>query len=163
MSYSPSLNISSTPSLSNAFYQTGIREFMRGLELPYPQSNRGYDPVHIIESFWLSIWTGANRYIHCDWLRSDVGHICRCSGIFLLGEVKTEHGYNSIRKFIYKVFILSVISGIVIFATSYILDLQFHTSFLNHPISIGAGIIATLAVPFIYKLIEEKKYGRCDL
>ena len=51
--------------------QTGIREFMQELDLPYPNSNRGYSPVHIIESFWLSIWTGANRYIHCDWLRYD--------------------------------------------------------------------------------------------
>jgi len=51
--------------------QTGIREYMRGIDLPYPQSNRGYDPMHIVESFWLSIWTGASRYIHCDWLRYD--------------------------------------------------------------------------------------------
>jgi hypothetical protein len=27
--------------------------------------------LHIIESFWLGIWTGASRYIHCDWLRQD--------------------------------------------------------------------------------------------
>lgn len=51
--------------------QTGIREYLRGLDLPYPQSNRGYEPMQVIESFWLSIWTGASRYIHCDWLRYD--------------------------------------------------------------------------------------------
>ncbi len=51
--------------------QTGIREYMGGLDLPQPGSNRGYDPLHIMESFWLSVWTGANRYIHCDWLRYD--------------------------------------------------------------------------------------------
>ena len=51
--------------------QTKIRDFMSGLDLPHPQSNRGYGPMHIIESFWLGIWTGANRYIHCDWLRYD--------------------------------------------------------------------------------------------
>ena len=51
--------------------RTGIRDFMRGLDLPHPQSNRGYGPMHIIESFWLGIWTGANRYIHCDRLRYD--------------------------------------------------------------------------------------------
>ena len=27
--------------------QTGIREFMQELDLPYPNSNRGYAPVHI--------------------------------------------------------------------------------------------------------------------
>lgn len=51
--------------------QTKIREFLGTLNLPQPGSNRGYDPTQIIESFWLSIWTGASRYIHCDWLRGD--------------------------------------------------------------------------------------------
>lgn len=51
--------------------QTGIRDFLSNLDLPEPGSNRGYSPMHIIESFWLGIWTGASRYIHCDWLRYD--------------------------------------------------------------------------------------------
>lgn len=51
--------------------QTGIRDFLGSLDLPLPGSNRGYDPTEIIESFWLGIWTGASRYIHCDWLRYD--------------------------------------------------------------------------------------------
>lgn len=51
--------------------QTGIREELSRQDLPQPGSNRGYNPSHIIESFWLSIWTGASRYIHCDWLRYD--------------------------------------------------------------------------------------------
>lgn len=51
--------------------QLGIREFIKQLDLPLPGSNRGYEPVEIVESFWLSIWTGASRYIHCDWLRYD--------------------------------------------------------------------------------------------
>jgi len=49
----------------------GIRDQLRALPLPQGQSNRAYDPVQIIESFWLSIWTGASRYIHADWLRYD--------------------------------------------------------------------------------------------
>lgn len=48
--------------------QIQIREKIKCLNLPEPGSNRGYDPLQIIESFWLSIWTGASRYIHCDWL-----------------------------------------------------------------------------------------------
>ena len=51
--------------------QTEIRDFLDKLDLPQPGSNRGYSPIHIIESFWLGIWTGASRYIHCDWLRYD--------------------------------------------------------------------------------------------
>lgn len=51
--------------------QTQIREKINRLDLPEPGSNRGYNPMQIVESFWLSIWTGASRYIHCDWLRYD--------------------------------------------------------------------------------------------
>jgi hypothetical protein len=51
--------------------QTGIRDHLATLDLPQGGSNRAYDPVQIIESFWLGIWTGASRYIHCDWLRQD--------------------------------------------------------------------------------------------
>lgn len=59
-------------SLMKHFVDTlGIREKLRTLPLPQGQSNRAYDPVQIIESFWLSIWTGASRYIHADWLRYD--------------------------------------------------------------------------------------------
>ncbi len=51
--------------------KVGIQEYLQELPLPEPGSNRGYDPTQIIESFWLGIWTGASRYIHCDWLRYD--------------------------------------------------------------------------------------------
>ena len=51
--------------------QTGIQEYLATLDLPQDGSNRAYDPVHIVESFWLGIWTGASRYTHCDWLRQD--------------------------------------------------------------------------------------------
>ena len=51
--------------------QTGIRSELHRLDFASPNSNAGYDPAHIVESFWLSIWTGASRYIHCDWLRYD--------------------------------------------------------------------------------------------
>lgn len=51
--------------------QLGIREAIRELNMPEQGSNRSYNPVHVVESFWLSIWTGASRYIHADWLRYD--------------------------------------------------------------------------------------------
>jgi hypothetical protein len=51
--------------------QVGIREHLATLPLPERGSNRAYDPVQVIESFWLGIWTGASRYVHCDWLRQD--------------------------------------------------------------------------------------------
>jgi Transposase DDE domain group 1 len=51
--------------------QTGIREYLATLDLPRGGSNRAYDPVQVIESFWLAVWTGASRYVHCEWLRQD--------------------------------------------------------------------------------------------
>ena len=70
--------------------RTGIRDFMRGLDLPHPQSNRGYGPMHIIESFWLGIWTGANRYIHCDRLRYDKA----LQKIFGWGRMPSQSTYS---------------------------------------------------------------------
>lgn len=49
----------------------GVDDFLDELPLPQPGSNRGYAPSDIIKSFWLGIWTGASRYIHCDWVRYD--------------------------------------------------------------------------------------------
>lgn len=51
--------------------KTGIKEHLSSLDLPQPQSNRSYPSEQIIESFWLNIWTGASRYNHCNYLRSD--------------------------------------------------------------------------------------------
>lgn len=49
----------------------GIKEFMRGLDLPEKGSNRGYDPMQIIECFWTSIWIGAGRFSQSAYLRYD--------------------------------------------------------------------------------------------
>jgi len=51
--------------------QTSIREHLATLDLPQGGSNCACDPAHVIEGFWMSIWTGASRHIHCDWLRQD--------------------------------------------------------------------------------------------
>jgi len=50
---------------------TNIIDDLRSVNIPYPQSNAGIDPIDIIQGFWLSIFTGASRYIHADWLRYD--------------------------------------------------------------------------------------------
>jgi hypothetical protein len=41
------------------------------VDLPRPGSNRGYDPKTIIESFLVSIWCGANRFLHTEVTRHD--------------------------------------------------------------------------------------------
>lgn len=40
-------------------------------DLPRPKSNRGYLPSTIIESFLVSIWSGANRFMHTEITRHD--------------------------------------------------------------------------------------------
>lgn len=51
--------------------RSGIRRQLSALDLPFPGSNRGYLPVQMVESFWLSVWVGASRFAHSGWLRYD--------------------------------------------------------------------------------------------
>lgn len=51
--------------------KVGFIDFFDDVDLPEPKSNRGYYPKQIILGFWLSIWTGASRFLHADWLRYD--------------------------------------------------------------------------------------------
>ena len=53
--------------------KTGIREELRRSGLPEPQSNRGYDPVVMIESFWVSMWLGGMKFSHTAMVRFDDG------------------------------------------------------------------------------------------
>ena len=48
-----------------------IKDELAKLPLPDKGSNRGYDPVQIIECFWTSIWIGAGRFSHSAYLRFD--------------------------------------------------------------------------------------------
>ena len=40
-------------------------------DLPQPGSNRGYSPASIIETFLVSVWCGANRFMHTEVTRHD--------------------------------------------------------------------------------------------
>lgn len=51
--------------------RTGIKDFLADQQLPGPGSNAGYSPIQIIESFWVSVWLGANRFAHTAVLRYD--------------------------------------------------------------------------------------------
>ena len=51
--------------------KTDIIKNLESVNIPQPQSNAGINPIDIIQGFWLSIFTGASRYIHADWLRYD--------------------------------------------------------------------------------------------
>ena len=51
--------------------RSGMKEFLKTLTLPQPGSNRGFNPIDIIMSFMLSIWCGANRFVHTEITRRD--------------------------------------------------------------------------------------------
>ncbi|HMQ06466.1 MAG TPA: hypothetical protein PKC30_04145 [Saprospiraceae bacterium] len=49
----------------------GIQSKLQELDLPQPGSNRGLDPIEVIESFLVSVVLGAKRLSHSGMLRSD--------------------------------------------------------------------------------------------
>jgi hypothetical protein len=54
------------------FYdRSGLHEVIKGLPLPQPGSNRGYDPVDLIEGFIVSVLLGSHRLAHSGLLRHD--------------------------------------------------------------------------------------------
>jgi len=58
--------------LKNMLDQTGLKEFLKNSpSLPQPGSNRGYQAEQVIESFIVSVWCGANRFLHTEILRQD--------------------------------------------------------------------------------------------
>lgn len=49
----------------------GIRRYLKQLDLPMPGSNRGIDPVEIVESFLVSVVLGSRRLAHSGMIRTD--------------------------------------------------------------------------------------------
>lgn len=72
-----------------------ILPYFKELNIPQPLSNRGYDPTLIILGFWLSIFTGGNRFSHTDWLRYDT----TLQSIFEIEQLPSSSTYN---RFFYK-------------------------------------------------------------
>ncbi|MCX6149082.1 MAG: hypothetical protein NTX22_01010 [Ignavibacteriales bacterium] len=48
-----------------------INELLERLSLPQQKSNRGYNPVHLINNFWVSIWNRPSRFEHLVVTRMD--------------------------------------------------------------------------------------------
>lgn len=51
--------------------KTGVKDQLAELDLPWPQSNRGYDPIDVIEAYWVSLWIGAQNFSQAHWIRDD--------------------------------------------------------------------------------------------
>lgn len=48
-----------------------LKDVLSSLPLPSQKSNRGYSPIQLILSYWISIWCGANKYEHLEVTRQD--------------------------------------------------------------------------------------------
>lgn len=57
--------------LKEMLMQIGLREVLSQSGLPQPQSNRGYNPVKVMESFLVCIWIGGVRFSHTALVRFD--------------------------------------------------------------------------------------------
>ncbi len=58
--------------LKNMLEQIKFREVVEECsDLPQPGSNRGYSPANILEAFLVSVWCGANRFLHTEVTRHD--------------------------------------------------------------------------------------------
>jgi len=53
------------------YEKTGLNECMKGLVIPQPRSNRGYEATDLIEGFMTSVVLGSKRLEHTGMLRSD--------------------------------------------------------------------------------------------
>ena len=53
------------------YIRSGIRDVLKKLPLPSPGSNRGYNPVDLIEGFLCSVVLGSKRLAHTGMLRTD--------------------------------------------------------------------------------------------
>jgi len=47
--------------VKNFYQNSGLKEVISSLPLPQPGSNRGYDPVDLIEGFLISVMLGGSR------------------------------------------------------------------------------------------------------
>jgi hypothetical protein len=53
------------------YVQCGMRDILRSVGLPEPGSNRGYDPVDLVEGFICSVILGSKRLAHTGMIRTD--------------------------------------------------------------------------------------------
>jgi len=57
--------------LGKMLNQISINKVLEDLPLPQQGSNRGYSPLQLIENFWISVWSGANKFEHLEVTRQD--------------------------------------------------------------------------------------------
>ena len=79
--------------LKNMLEQIKFREVVNNCPfLPQPGSNRGYRPVTILESFLVSVWCGANRFLHTEVTRHD-------SALMQIFDWKRVPGHDTYKRY----------------------------------------------------------------
>jgi len=53
------------------YQSTGLPQYLSDLDLPFPQSNRGFSPIDLIEGFMVSVVLGSRRLAHSGMMRTD--------------------------------------------------------------------------------------------
>ena len=123
-----------------------VGAFFGGTFLPNP--NEGFLDQYIFPWFnWFCLSVGI-------FIVSISAYI---AAIFLLGEVSTDDGYLLLKKFVSRLFIVSAIAGLAIFLISFLEGLVFHEYFFDHPLSITCVILATILIPWIFRLMHQRK------
>lgn len=80
------------------------------------------------------------------------------ANIFLLGEVRSVEGYQSLATLFNYLFYCSFISGLAVFGSAYYMKLSIFENFIHHPISLALLVLATAIIPFIFNLIKTRKF-----
>ena len=70
--------------------KTNVITDLNSVALPVGFSNRAYNPVDIVQGFWLAIFTGASRYVHADWIRYDT----TLQSIFEINKLPSQSTYS---------------------------------------------------------------------
>ena len=66
----------------------GWQQALAGAALPQPGSNRGIDPVMMVQAFLVTIWTGGGRFAHTALVRFDAA-LRSIFGLKVVGSVST--------------------------------------------------------------------------
>lgn len=96
---------------------------------------------------WFTFTTGVFITLLFGWLAS----------AYLIGETKTELDASIFVRLARIFFSLLVLTGLAVFVVAETYDVHFYGEFIKSPVSLGAVVIATLIIPFLWSLMNKRK------
>lgn len=79
------------------------------------------------------------------------------ASVFLVGEVETENGKNTVIKFAQRALVMTMVMGGLVMLTAEWEGLNLFHEFISHPLSLTSSILGTLLIPIIFILIKKEK------